>query len=375
VLKKFILGSLLLAGLTACPIEPIVPPQPASPKAINDPQSINPNTASSITIRPADNDIFDSSASRVLSSIDLDANKGGQQLKYDDLTGRGTFSLNTSTGVVTFKPTAGITGTALATYTIKDSNGNVSNPAKIEVTISTSGPLKVLFIGNSRTWYKPCTAGYAAYNIPEMVQAMASPQLQVTYSSTISCGVTLKQHLSGFVENGVFKESLSAIRSGGWNYVVLQPHTDELSDPTTLRATIKAFNDEVVRVGAKTILVENWWLKGSKFSLSSITSTTNSIASSLGLRIVPVGNAWNLSALSEDALFNGDGIDPSNSGIYKHATPLGAYVAASAYYAVFYPSRTIPTTLPPGLSITTTDASSARNGAQSAYNNLSSVFK
>jgi hypothetical protein len=369
VFKKFILGSLLVAGLTACPIEPIVPPQPASPKAVADLQSINPNTATSTTILPADNDIFDSSASRVLSSIDLDASKSGQQLSYNDSTGKGTFSLNTSTGVVTFKPTAGKTGIALATYTIKDTNGNVSNPAKIEVTISTivqTGPIRVLFIGNSRTIYPPCPGtpnpSGPEYNIPQTLKSMAvneTRKLEVT-SITI-CGSTLQQHWN----NGNFPGTARGeISRRAYDYVILQAKTDETGTVNALQGIVSQFNTEVIAAGAKTILYENWWKSGFS-NQTTVTPIFKSVASALGIYMAPVGQGWKLSGLTDAQLFN-------NDGDLVHALPNGAYSAASTFFWMFYKKAPSTTT---GVPTGVTDPIAARAGAQSAYSVLESNFR
>jgi hypothetical protein len=364
VLKQFILGSLLVAGLTACPIEPIVPPQPASPKAIADLQSINPNTATSITILPADNDIFDSSASRVLSSIDLDASKSSQQFTYDDSTGKGKFSLNTSTGAVTFKPNAGKTGTALATYTIRDSNGNTSNPAKIEVTISTvvlTGPIKVLFIGNSRTKYEFCESSiFPTYSIPQMLEAVSANESRKIVATTVTnCGKYLQQHYNDGTNAGFARAFLAV---GGWDYVVLQAHTDEVAAGTaSLKNTVQQFQTEIQRTNpnAKIILYENWRKLGFT-QQTEITPVFEGVASSLGTKLAPVGRAWVRSNLSDVQLFNDD-------QKYIHATTLGAYTAASTFYWMIYKKDVPAVGVPSGLF--GLDAA-ARSGAKLAYNEM-----
>jgi Surface adhesin CshA repetitive domain len=369
VFKKFILGSLLVAGLTACPIEPIVPPQPASPKAVDDPQSINPITTSSTTIRPADNDIFDSSASRVLSSIDLDASKGSQQVSYDDSTGKGTFSLNTSTGVVTFKPNAGKTGIAVARYTIKDTNGNVSNPAKIEVTISTfvpTGPIKVLFIGNSRTWYTPCTSGFTAYNIPTMVQSMSVNESRPLEATVVTdCGFTLSQH---WITPG---DAKAPVATKGWEYVVLQAATNETDTgaQSGTRSLIQQYKAAVIAANpnAKIVLYENWSLINAPADQSRLTAFYQLAADDVGAKIAPVGRAWRQGSFSELQLFNTDGDG-------KHATTLGAYIAASTFYSLFYGKQAPAATGVPG-TILTSEASTARGNAFTAYSIMNVKYK
>jgi hypothetical protein len=376
VLKQFILGSLLVAGLTACPIEPVVPPQPASPKAIADLQTINPNTATSTTILPADNDIFDSSASRVLSSIDLDASKSSQQFTYDDSTGKGKFSLNTSTGAVTFKPNAGKTGTALATYTIRDSNGNTSNPAKIEVTISTSiptGPIKVLFIGNSRTFYEPCSTlngPHSAYNIPTMVENMSvneNRKLEV-YVVTV-CGRTLIEHLG---TSSVPGDARAPIATKGWEYVVLQAATDETfsGNQSATITLLQQYKSAILAANpnAKIVLSENWSLKDNQADQVRLTNFYQQAADNLNTaKIAPIGRAWRQSGFLETQLFINDAEN-------KHATTLGAYIAASTYFSLLYGKQAPTATGVPG-TILSSEASTARGNAFAAYSSMLSKYK
>lgn len=370
--KKFILGSLLVAGLTACPIVEPIDPKPASPTAVNDPQSINPNTATSTTIRPADNDIFDSSTSRVLSSIDLDANKDGQQLTYNDSTGKGTFSLNTSTGVVTFKPNAGKTGTALAIYTIKDSNGNVSNPANITVTISTfvpTGPINVLFIGNSRTVYEPCNSGFAAYDIPNMVQSMAVGETRKLAVTTVTnCGQTLTGHFANTVPP---TDARVQIGTKGWEYVVLQAATNETDNTaqSSIRSLLQQYKTAILTTNpsAKIVLYENWSLLDAPLDQQRLTNFYQSAADDINAKIAPVGRAWRQGSFTELQLFNAD-------GDAKHATTLGAYVAASTFYSLFYGKQAPSATGVPG-GIGFPEGSTARTNAFNAYSSMNIKYK
>jgi hypothetical protein len=57
------------------------------------------------------------------------------------LATQGTAAVNALTGIVTFTPVAGFTGTSTFTYTVKDNLGTVSNAATVTVTVSgTSAP-------------------------------------------------------------------------------------------------------------------------------------------------------------------------------------------------------------------------------------------
>jgi Surface adhesin CshA repetitive domain len=362
VLKQFILGALLIAGLSAC----VIPPEPivsTGPIAKDDLTTTNPTTAT--TIKPADNDLK-GDYELVPSSIDLNPSTTAQDASFSDTTGKGKFTL--SSGIVTFTPVAGKTGDATAKYTIKDLNGNISSAATIKVTVSAvvnTGPLNVLFIGNSRTVYPPCSitapniAG-VGYNIPSILKAM-NPQMSVT--ALAYCGHSLQQHWNDGTVPGTARY---LIAQGNWDYVVLQANTIETNSVSDLQNIVSQFHNVIKTTKAKTVLYENWW-KTTVSTQAIVTPVFEGAANNLGIKLAPAGEAWKLSGLSDAQLFNTD-------GDLVHATPLGAYAAASSFNWLFYgkaPSSTagIPT------SVSAAEATLARTGAQSAYAALAPGLK
>jgi hypothetical protein len=367
VFKKFILGSLLVVGLTACPIvEEVVPPQPTSPVAKDDVATTSATTPA--TIKPADNDVK-GDAELVPSSIDLDVTKGGQQSIFV-IADKGTFQLNKSTGIVTFTPIAGKTGDAIARYNITDTNGNVSSNANIKVTIRgipPAGPIKVLFIGNSRTVYESCTSSvFPTYNIPKMLQSIAANETRkIEATPATGCGKTLQEHWN---EGKVAGRARGFIDVGGWEYIVLQAHTNDVAaGSASLKNTIQLFQTEIreKNPNATIILYENWRKLGVT-QQTDITLVFESVASGLGTKLAPVGRAWVRSGLADAQLFN-------NDLEYIHATPLGAYAAASTFYWMIY-KKDVPTStgVPSGLS---GFDGAARTGAKNAYTDMGINFK
>lgn len=88
-----------------------------------------------VTVRPADNDTpSEEDSTLVPGSIDLDPTMEGQQTSVS--RPEGTWSLDPSTGVVTFTPAPGFSGAASLPYTIEDNFGTVSNEAVIIVTVA-----------------------------------------------------------------------------------------------------------------------------------------------------------------------------------------------------------------------------------------------
>ena len=377
VLKKFILGSLLVAGLTACPVvEPPIDPAPKRPIAKND--LAETVIAQNTIIKPYVND-EKGDAELVRASIDLNSSVDGQQLSYKDSNGYGTFTLSTiatntiNVGDVTFTPsaTAKVGKIALASYTIKDSNESTSSPATITVTITTTptppptGPIKVLFIGNSRTYYEPCTPGFAAYNIPNMVQSMAVGEPRKLEVKTVTeCGQTLAGHFSNTVPP---TDARVQIATKGWEYVVLQAATNETDNGTqaNTRSLLQQYKTAILATNpsAKIVLYENWSLLNAPADQPRLTTFYQVAADDIAAKIAPVGRAWRQVGFTETQLFNADGDG-------KHATTLGAYVAASTFYSLFYGKQAPSTTGVPS-SLGTAEASTARTNAYNAYSSQS----
>jgi len=72
-------------------------------------------------------------------SVDLNLVEAGVQ-SFFTVAGQGTFSVNTD-GVVSFTPEPGFTGTAVTSYTVRDTYGAQSAPASLRFTI-TSAPVQ-----------------------------------------------------------------------------------------------------------------------------------------------------------------------------------------------------------------------------------------
>ena len=342
-IKHLALAGLLAGGLIACAaaIEP--EPAPVSSTPVSNSPSANtpsPGTPEDVTISTAPSVKANSSGLPIrikpadrqtnldASSIDLDPAAIGQQFVFTDKAGRGIFNLERAAGTVTFSPQAEQVGEARAEYTIKTLAGQTLKPASITVLVSaapvqpspvTPSPtaLKVLFIGNSRTRY---------FDIPKQVQQLASGESRKLEVRMVAFdGWTLEAHW-----NNPNATALRAIREGGWDDVVLQ----ELSSRPVLEnakfvASVKNFDAEIKKVGARTVLYENWWRKDLNYSQAQLSSTYKILADELHIAISPVGSAWLESSSSNptSTLFNPDG---------NHATALGAYLTACEFYAFFY---------------------------------------
>ncbi|MFA5327282.1 MAG: DUF4347 domain-containing protein, partial [Prolixibacteraceae bacterium] len=104
-----------------------------APVAQNDVATTNEDTSVSFDITTNDND---TDGTIDLTTIDLDPSTNGIQTSFT-VSGEGTYTVNSTTGIVTFTPFLNFYGIGTAVnYTIQDNKGTTSNIATITVTVS-----------------------------------------------------------------------------------------------------------------------------------------------------------------------------------------------------------------------------------------------
>jgi len=137
-----------------------------------------------------------------------------------------------------------------------------------------------------------------------------------------AAGATLKSHWQT-------KTALRAIRETRWDFVVLQEQSGmPLQDTNTMHLYARLFDAEIKKVHAKTVFFLTWSRKAKPETQASITEAYKAIASELNAEVAPVGVAWqNVNSKKAATLYNLDG---------SHPSPLGSYLAACVFYAVFY---------------------------------------
>ncbi|HEX5783861.1 MAG TPA: Ig-like domain-containing protein [Burkholderiaceae bacterium] len=110
------------------------------PVANNDTASTAPVTPVNISV--LNNDVPGTGNTLTVGTVTL----------ANTIAGQGTWSVNAATGVVTFTPAAGFTGTATATYTVSDSGPGVSNSATISVTVPSAASGSVSGVPTLTQW-------------------------------------------------------------------------------------------------------------------------------------------------------------------------------------------------------------------------------
>ncbi len=204
-----------------------------------------------------------------------------------------------------------------------------SEDAVQKVTSEADRPLRVLFIGNSLTYYN---------NLPRMLEQLAwssgVPQKLET-RLVVFGGATLRSHW----HRG---QALKAIREGVWDYVVLQEQSALgavymvngtrwiTPDPRSFHEYARLFDGEVKRVGARTIFFLTWARKDTPpREQAGLAYAYVQIAKELQALVAPVGLAWQMARMEEPSmnLYLGDG---------SHPSPTGSYLAACVFHALLY---------------------------------------
>jgi hypothetical protein len=203
-------------------------------------------------------------------------------------------------------------------------------PASAQVNAAAPGQreLRVLFIGNSYTWFN---------NLPHLVTALAESAHEarpLRTSMLVGGGFTLRNHWDA-------GSAVSAIQGSSWDYVVLQEQSMLGSpapavnggvpriDPRPFHDYARRFDAAIKQAGARTVFFVTWAREDLPELQSAIDKAYRSIAKELGDPVAPVGPAWK-EAIEERprlALHQWD---------RSHPTPAGSYLAACVFYATFY---------------------------------------
>lgn len=179
----------------------------------------------------------------------------------------------------------------------------------------------VLFIGNSYTYY---------HSMPQLFKAMAEhyfPGVGINVKFVGRGGVTLQQ----LWKEG---EALEEIRSGRWDYVILQEQSmlgDEIIEdgksyvqrPDQFFEYGGKFAREIKRSGSQAVFFMTWSRKEYPQQQKYLTYAYMHIAEKTGSKIAPVGMIWgDLRTETGITLHERDGSHPSVYGSYAAALTL-----------------------------------------------------
>lgn len=178
-------------------------------------------------------------------------------------------------------------------------------------------PLKVLFIGNSYTYY---------HRMPDIVAAMSSrPESPRRFEVRMVAqgGASLAQHWDG--------GGRRALRSGAWDAVVLQDQsTLPLTNPDRIGRYAERLAGTAREAGARTILYVTWARRDRPETQHDIDEAYAAAARQANAALAPVGTAWKRvrERWPDLALHDADG---------GHPSAMGSYLAACVLYISLQP--------------------------------------
>lgn len=200
--------------------------------------------------------------------------------------------------------------------------------------------IRVLFLGNSYTYVN---------DLPRIIKDIATNEGKVfTYESVTPGGCTLFQHLDS-------QTSMSKIRQGNWDYVILQEQSQlpviDYYRHNTLKPSYKALHDSIMLYNpeAKVVGYMTWGRRyggqqcvnfGDGLYCSANFADFNHMQDTLTAAycenayatnsyVAPVGEAWKSALTAEPSLV-------LHSSDNSHPSYDGSYLAACVFYSVFW---------------------------------------
>lgn len=177
-------------------------------------------------------------------------------------------------------------------------------------------PAKILFIGNSYTYY---------HAMPEILaglsEAAGGPQLDVQWHTVPSCN---------FERHVLETRALEAIRGDAWDVVVLQDKsTGPVDNPELTWKYAPVLHEAAVEQGARTLLYLTWARQHLPEMQRTLDEVYYGVGREMGVPVAPVGRAWEASLQAKPDLTLHDA-DRS------HPLPAGSYLAACVFYATLF---------------------------------------
>jgi hypothetical protein len=179
-------------------------------------------------------------------------------------------------------------------------------------------PVRVLFIGNSYTYYNG--------GLGSLVQALAAgakDARRVEFVEVTKGG----QSLEGHWKDG---KALAAIRKGGWDFVVLQEQSQRpIVDRERMWTVARQFDAEIHKVGAKTVFYETWARKNKPEQTAGLHQAYAGIAAEVAGTLAPAGLAWQAAFKARPGLV-------LHIADLSHPTPAGSYLNACVMYDTLF---------------------------------------
>jgi hypothetical protein len=207
---------------------------------------------------------------------------------------------------------------------------------------ATVKPLRVLFIGNSYTFW---------HNLPEIVAQMAHSQgKRLYYETSVQGGWDFQDHW----EAG---DALQLITENRWDVIVLQNHSfGGVGGVEAMMDYGQRFGEAIAATEAEVLLYVTWayaepleWVQKSPEALALYTDmqahvvkSYTALAEAIGGTLCPVGPAWEAFRAANPEI-------PLHHTDHTHPSPLGAYLSGLMFTTLLFGEtpRDMPGTLYP----------------------------
>jgi hypothetical protein len=195
--------------------------------------------------------------------------------------------------------------------------------ATAEMPTATIQPLndpQILFIGDSFT-----SMFDGLDNHIVGLAASRNPPLEVTAEKIAPGGMSIWGHFIGTTP------AVPTIQEGNWTVVVLQDDLEYYDyDVQKFNEFNQKFNEEIERIGAKTILYQSWkqeYIDPQR--IEEITDAYANLSKELGADVAPVGQAWSKAIAERPTL-------DLYSEDRTHANIAGMYLTLAVIYATIF---------------------------------------
>ena len=183
--------------------------------------------------------------------------------------------------------------------------------------IETKDTVKVLFVGNSFTYF---------YNLPQVVQAMSefSKSVHLETRHSLVGGSTLSQHLNG--ENGT--RTLEILETQQFDYVVLNHHSlATIQGKDSFFEVSKKMVELVKSKNAIPVFMQTWAYESNPLMLQVIEQAYRNMGEALGVDIIACGELFaEVRKWRPDlVLFDDDDKHPSKHGTYLNGLAFFKY--------------------------------------------------
>jgi uncharacterized protein DUF4886 len=208
--------------------------------------------------------------------------------------------------------------------------------------MSSSAPMRLLFVGNSFT---------NRNDLPVLLVQLAAagdPPRELTAEKVIASGASLRQHWNA-------GEAGRLLEQERWDVVVLQEQsTLPVKNRQRYHENVRLFHPVIQQQGARTALYLTWARRDAPERQKDLNEAVQSIGEEIGALVVPVGVAWERirEGGAGPELYDADGSHPSKAG---------SYLAACVFYAAFLGRS--PEGLPANLSLSAEEAALLQKAA------------